>query len=197
VLGDPNDGKGLLRMNAHPYEFGSMNPVYVWCSSLLTITPVRINQLAEREKYDCLVRIHRPRLLIQRIQLAKPEYSYLHCAEVLYNRGVEVDKVTLNSQKTHFNVFQKDTSFFDDQEYRVSLIDFSRRPDHVDYIDLSIGDCSDIMVIEELPNISVQGMAQSSRRPKKPSRARSSFFTRFIHSSRPKAVWFVYSALLL
>ena len=29
----------------------------------------------------------------------------------------------------------------------------------------------------------------------KPSRVRPSFFTRFIHSSRPEAVWFVYSVL--
>lgn len=159
ILGDPNDGKGKLRMNAHPYEVGSSNPVHAWCAALLTITPERINILAEHGKYDCLVRIHQPKELIRRLQVAKPKDSYLHCAEVSYNRGEEVDKVTLNPQRFHFNVFQKDPFFIDDQEYRIALIDVSRKPAHLDHIDLSIGDCSDIMVIEELPKIVVQGTA--------------------------------------
>ena len=47
VLGDPNDGEGMLRMNGHPYEVGSINSVYAWCSSLTTITPERIIVLAK------------------------------------------------------------------------------------------------------------------------------------------------------
>jgi hypothetical protein len=165
VLGDPNDGEGMLRMNAHPYKFGSINPVYAWCSALLTITPERINLLAEHGNYDCLVRIHQPQILIQRVQLAKPEYFHLHYAEVSYDRGAEVDKVTLNSQKFQFYVFQKDPRFIDDQEYRISLTNISRSPDPVSHIDLSIGKCSDIMVIEDLPNIGVQWTAQEPRCP--------------------------------
>ena len=153
ILGDPNDGKGMLRMNTHPYEFGSSIPVYAWCAALLTITPERINILADHGKYDCIVRVLQPSELIRRLHLAKPKDSYFHCAEVSYNRGEEVDKLTLNSQRFHFNVFQKDLFFVDDQEYRIALIDVSHKPDRLDYIDLSIGDCSDIMAIEELPGV--------------------------------------------
>ena len=165
VLGDPNDGEGMFCMNTDPYEVGSVNPVYAWCAALLTIKPERINLLAEHGNYDCLVRIHRPRILIQRVRLAKARYLHLHCAEVSYNRGAEVDKGTLNSQMVNFNVFQKDPCFTEDQEYRVSLTDVRLRPEFMCHIDLSIGKCSDIMVIEELPNIGVQGPAQKPRRP--------------------------------
>lgn len=168
VLGDANDGKGMFRMNGHPYEVGSGNPVYAWCASLPTISPERINLLAEHGKYDCLVRIRQPRILIQRMRaelLAKGKNLRLHCAEVSYNRGAEVDKVTLNSQKFHFNVFQKDPRFTEDKEYRVSLTDVRIRPESMCHIDLQVGECSDIMVIEELPNIGVQGTAQKPRRP--------------------------------
>jgi hypothetical protein len=165
VLGDPNDGEGMLRMNAHPYEVGSVNPVYAWCAALLTITLERIKLLAEHGNYDCLVRIYQPRILIQRVRLAKPRYFHLHCAEVSYNRGAEVDKVTLNSQMFNFNVFQKDPCFTEDQEYRVSLTDFRLRPEFVCHIDLLIGNCSDIMFIEELPSIGVHGTAQGPRHP--------------------------------
>jgi hypothetical protein len=41
VLGDPNDGKGLLHMNGHPYRMSSSNPVFVWCTSLQNISNTR------------------------------------------------------------------------------------------------------------------------------------------------------------
>ena len=168
VLGDANDGKGMFRTNGHPCEVGSGNRVYAWCAALPTITAERINLLSEHGKYDCLVRIHQPRILIQRVRaklLAKGLNLHLHCAEVSYNRGAEVDKVTLNSQKFHFNVFQKDTRFTEDKEYRVSLTDVRLRPESMCHIDLQVGKCSDIMAIEELPNIGVQEAAQKPCRP--------------------------------
>jgi hypothetical protein len=97
MLGDPNDGEGMFRMKAHPYEVGSVNPVYAWCAALPTITPHRINLLAGHGNYDCLVHIQKPHVLIERVRLAKARYLHVHCAEVSYNRGAEVDKVTLNS----------------------------------------------------------------------------------------------------
>jgi len=155
LLGDLNEGKGMFSMNGHPYEVGSGNPVYVWCAALPTITPQRVNLLANHGSYDCVVRIYQPEKLFQRLRLAKDRHFHLHCAEISYNRGIEVDKVTLNSQIFHFNVFQKDARFSEDQEYRISLTDVGRRHEPVSHIDLSIGECSDIMVIEELPNIGI------------------------------------------
>lgn len=155
LLGDLNEGKGMFSMNEHPYEVGSGNPVYLWCAALPTITPQRVNLLANHGGYDCVVRIHQPGELIQRLQLAKDKHFHLHCAEISYNRGTEVDKATLNSQMFHFNVFQKDARFSDDQEYRISLTDVRRRPEPFSHLDLSIGECSDIMVIGELPSIGI------------------------------------------
>lgn len=151
VLGDPNDGEGMLRMNGHPFEVGSINSVYAWCSSLTTITPERINVLAMHGDYDCLVRINQPSILIKRVQLAKSKYLHLHCAEISYSRGTEVDKMTLYSQKFHFNIFQKDERFSEDREFRLTLTDNSLKPEYRFYIDLRIGECSDIMEIKKLP----------------------------------------------
>ncbi len=154
VLGDPNDGEGLFHMNAHPFAVGSSNPVYAWCASLPEITVERLLDLAKHGKYDCIVRIREPEVLLQRVRLAlrqKADELLLHCGEVFYDRGNEVDKETLNSQKFHFNVFQKSPRFMQDREYRMSLTDVSVRPNPREYVDLLVGDCSDIMDIEELP----------------------------------------------
>lgn len=168
VLGDPNDGEGMFRMQGHPYDIGSSNPVYAWCASLPTITPDRMLLLAKHGGYNCVVRIHEPLKLIRRVHaaLAKGRRTLLlHCGEVTYNRGAEVDKATLNSQKFHFNVFQKDTSLLEDMEYRFSLTDAYVRAEFKDHIDLQVGECSDIMVIDELPNIGVQGTAKNRAAP--------------------------------
>jgi hypothetical protein len=160
VLGDPNDGEGMFRMRGHPYDIGSSNPVYAWCASLPTITPDRMLLLAQHGGYNSVVQIHEPLTLIRRVHaaLAKGRTSLLlHCGEVSYNRGAEVDKATLNSQKFHFNVFQKAPSFAADMEYRFSLTDAHVRAEFKSHIDLCIGQCSDIMDIEELPNQALYG----------------------------------------
>lgn len=158
VLGDPNDGEGMFRMDGHSYDTGSINPVYAWCASMPSITADRTLLIAKHGKYDCVVRVHNLPLMIQRVSaaLAKSNKSLgFHCAEVLYNRGVEVDKQALNSQKFHFNVFQKDPTFSPDMEYRLSLTDHSLQFKHKPFVDVELGVCSDIMSIEALPNSTI------------------------------------------
>jgi hypothetical protein len=167
VLGDPNDGEGMFRMDGHPYETGSANPVYAWCASLPTITANRTLLLAKHGRYDCVVRVHESLSLIQRVRTALDRTNkalLFHCAEVSYTRGAEVDKQTLNSQKFNFNVFQKDPAFGPDMEYRLSLIDASSRPQPKPFVDVTVGKCSDIMSIEELPNKDMQADARTSLR---------------------------------
>ncbi len=167
VLGDPNDGEGMFRMDGHPYETGSTNSIYAWCTSMPTITTNRTLLLAESGKYDCVVHVHNPLLLIQRVRSALVRASktfLLYCAEVSYNRGAEVDKQALNSQKFHFNVFQKDPQFGPDMEYRLSLTDVSLRSKPKEFVDIAVGECSDIMSIEKLPNNAMQADVRTSRR---------------------------------
>ena len=167
VLGDPNDGKGMFRMDGHPYETGSTNPVYAWCASMPTVTADRTLLIAKHGRYECVVSVHEPLLLIQRVRAALVRTNrtlLLHCAEVSYNRGAEVDKQTLNSQQFHFNVFQKDPAFGPDMEYRLSLTDASLRSDPEPFVDIVVGECSDIMSIEKLPNNAMQADARTSRR---------------------------------
>ena len=80
VLGDPNDGEGMFRMAGHPYNIGSGNPVYAWCSSLDTVTPDRIRCLAKDGGYDCVVRVHNPLLLIKRVFSATSGCCLSWCA---------------------------------------------------------------------------------------------------------------------
>lgn len=155
ILGDPNDGKGMFRMEGNQYNIGSVNPVYAWCASLPTVSADRTLLLAENGRYDCVVRVSDPLLLIHRVRSASVRTSktlHVHCAQVSYNRGAEVDKWTLNSQKFHFNVFQKSSAFAPDLEYRLSLTDVSLCPESKPDVCLRVGDCSDIMVIENLPD---------------------------------------------
>jgi len=151
VLGDPNEGKGIFRCKDRLYEVGSMNSVYVWCASCPTITPERVNLLAKHEKYDCVVIIKQPAVLIQRLRSSlKHSHMYLHCSDVSYDKGAVVDKIMLNSKKFHFNIFQKDTNFSEDEEYRIALIDHELGPE-LPCRFITVGRCSDIMEISNMP----------------------------------------------
>jgi len=155
LLGDPNDGKGLYRVGGHPMEISSVNEVYVWCLSNPEISNERLHAVATAGKYNCVITIHQPEELIRRIatylQLNHKNLS-LHCGGVKYDRGTEVDPRTLNSQKFHFNVFQKESSRFqDDKEYRVSITNYSFGRHNENFVDLMIGDCGDIISLRPLP----------------------------------------------
>jgi hypothetical protein len=158
ILGDHNDGEGLYHLKNHPMQMGSVHDVYAWCLSLPEISSDRINLFAKHSGYDCLVVLQNPEMLFKRIKnwFSKKLPGYwLHCGLVKYDRGKEVDKKTLNSQKFHYNVFQKAADFKEDLEYRLSVTNttFSRLSE--EYIDLLLGDCRDILSIEKLPNMSL------------------------------------------
>ena len=155
ALGDPNDGNGIFHLDGHPMNTGSVNDVYAWCSSFPNINKERISLFVEQSDYDCMLVINNPQLLFQKIShcLSKTMPGFLvHCGAVHYNRGEGVDKSTLNSQKFHFNVFQKSGSFSEDIEYRMSVTKTNFETLEEKYIDLNLGDCSDLLSIEELPN---------------------------------------------
>jgi hypothetical protein len=154
LLGDPNEGEGLYHLHGHPMQIGSTNDVYVWCLSLPVIEPNRVLLLAKHGGYDCMLVIHSPEKLFREVAsfLSQQRNGYiLHCGLVNYNRGEEVDKRTLNSQKFHYNIFQKSVRFKDDKEYRISVTNttFNRLPE--DHFDLLLGNCQNILSMEDLP----------------------------------------------
>ena len=155
LLGDPDDGQGLYHLDNYPMQMGSVNDVYAWCLSLPDISSERLLAIAEHGDYDCIVVIHAPEKLFTRMQdyLQKRHEGFrVHCGYVHYNRGAEVNKETLNSQKFHFNIFQKAPQFQDDQEYRLSVTNCTADRHEEDYLDLRLGDCRDITSIQPLPN---------------------------------------------
>lgn len=155
ILGDINDGNGMYTMNGHEYSTGSANEVFAWCSSLPAISNKRILEIANSNKYECIVEISSPIELFQRISKAlTAEYNgdfILHCGPVAYDRGSEVDNETLNNQQFHFNVFQKSTNFQDDNEYRLSLTNYSLKKNYGSEVFVHIGNCSHFLQIKELP----------------------------------------------
>ncbi len=155
ILGDPNDGNALYHLNGHSMNTGSVNDVYAWCLSYPEIINERLNLIAEQGNYDCMVVVKRPKAMFDRISnwlsANKPGF-WVHCGAVKYNRGEEVDKKTLNSQKFHYNVFQKSDCFSEDKEYRLSVTNTTFTQQEDEYIDLILGDCRDLLSIEELPN---------------------------------------------
>jgi hypothetical protein len=155
LLGDPNDGEGLYHLGGHPIQTGSVNEVYAWCLSLPVIEKGQLLLLAQHGGYDCTVVVRAPEEFFRRVKdwLCKYKKGFqLHCGLVNYNRGEEVDKETLNSQKFNFNVFQKAPRFGDDMEYRISITNWTFKSFQEDHLDLLIGDCSGIMSIERLPD---------------------------------------------
>lgn len=162
ALGDANDGKGRYLLKGNPMDTDSINDVYAWCLSFSEIADSRLTLFADQGEYDCKLVIHDPNEMFQKIKIwlvQNHPQLWVNCGTVKYDRCQEVDKKTLNSQQFHFNVFQKAVSFKEDQEYRLSIINYTFRclhnecsPTEDKYIDLKIGSCRDIVSIEELPN---------------------------------------------
>jgi hypothetical protein len=155
LLGDPNDGNGLYHLEGHPMQTGTVNDVYAWCLSLPEISDKHLWKIAEHGNYDCTIIVHAMDKLLTRIQSYLQQNNkgfWMHCGCVNYNRGAEVDKATLNSQKFHFNIFQKGTCFQEDKEYRVSIINCTFEKSDKNYLDIVIGNCSDIISMQPLPN---------------------------------------------
>lgn len=160
LFGDPNDGFGLYHLDTHPMQTDSINDVYAWCLSLPDISNERLLDISEQGKYDRTIMIHTMDKLLTRMQAYLQKNNkgfYLHCGYVNYNRGEEVDKETLNSQKFHFNVFQKAPRFHEDKEYRVSIINYTFEKYDDNHLDIVLGGCSDIISIESLPNSRSRG----------------------------------------
>jgi hypothetical protein len=155
ILGDENDGNGMYTMNGHPYNTGSANEVFAWCTSLQEISDKRILEIAKSNDYDCIVEIKSPLKLIERISVSLQSNYHgnliLHCGNVKYDRGREVDKETLNNQQFHFNVFQKNNKFQEDKECRLSITNYSLKKVYGDYVCFDIGNCSDLIKVKELP----------------------------------------------
>ena len=161
ILGDPEDGKGFLRFDGRLIHTGTVNDVYAWCTSLSSIQPSRLALIARDGGYDCLVRIREPSSFLARIlSFLRQNYQgfRVHCGHVVYNRRADVDKITLNSQSWHFNVFQKAQESKDDEEYRISIVNCTFNHLSGEDLDLELGDCSDIITIEELPDHTPDGI---------------------------------------
>lgn len=162
VLGDASDGKGQYLLKGAPMDTDSINDVYAWCLSSPKIANSQLTIFAEQGGYDCKLVIYEPEEIFKRIRkwlTSNRPNLWVNCGAVKYDRGQEVDKVTLNSQPFCFNVFQKAASFKENQEYRLSITNYTFERLHGEfsspddkYIDLEIGNCRDIVSIEELPN---------------------------------------------
>lgn len=153
TLGDPRDGKGLFHVKGHPYTMSLTNPFFPLCMCLPVISSNRLVTLADGE-YDSIVVISNTEEFLKRLLKwsisQKPSLWLLHCGVVKYNRGSEVTIEIVKNQKSHHNVFQKDPSFSDDKEYRIALIDVKHQ--NREYVDVSLGNCNDIVTIHDLPN---------------------------------------------
>ena len=159
ILGDPEEGVGLLKFNGQTMRMHSMKDIYVWCTSLPSITPARFKNIAEEGNYDCLVRIHDPLAFITRICKCLRQYHRgfnIHCGRIIYNRREEVDQRTLHSQKWNSNIFQKSPRSKADQEFRISVQNCTDTPLPVEDLDLTIGNCSDIISIENILSVPFQ-----------------------------------------
>jgi hypothetical protein len=161
VLGDPQEGEGVLSMKGYPYTTGSANPLFAWCASLPSISPERAHLMAQHGEYDCCVHISDFPEFIRRIKpVLVGKRLWLHCGAVAYTRGDEVSVDVLRSQSFHFNVFQKDRAFADDREYRLALTDLNMGRAEAEHVILEVGPCLDILEVVALsPSMRLVGEA--------------------------------------
>jgi hypothetical protein len=150
-LGDNLEGLGELHVNSHPYSTDSMNEVFVWCcanpetefSTLLSLYVA----------YDVIIKITNPVEFIKRIYqaLSTSDYSFSHpqVGRVNYNRSSEVTIDSLQQQLWQWNTFQKTASYEHQNEFRIVLSDLSFNLPQGEAINLSIGNCEDIIELIE------------------------------------------------
>lgn len=111
-------------------------------------------EVAAKGTYERRLVIYSPENVFNRVKLWVSKHrngSSLHCGRVKYDRGAQIDKKTLNSQKFLSCAFQKSPEYEREQEYRMVLMD--RRPGMLreEYLDIVLGDCTDLMSVTELP----------------------------------------------
>lgn len=148
-LGDSNEAKGMLKLNGHPMEVGSTNEVFIWCSAIPETSPDILKSL--NPSYDAIVRVLNVDEFVKRIISNVESLGYTlhpHIGKVNYNRGEEVSKEVLNDQQWHHNVFQKSPDYSHQEEYRLSFSNVTFQRIDKEHIDLSLGNCNDIIEIE-------------------------------------------------
>jgi hypothetical protein len=148
-LGDRNEAKGTLKVDGHSMEVGSGNEVFLWCSAIPEASPEILKRLDA--SYDAIVRIHDVEKFVKRIVSTAKLAGYIlypHLGKVNYNRGEEVSKDVLNKQRWHYNVFQKSSGYAHQMEYRLSFSNFTFQRIDKKHLDLSLGKCNDIIMIE-------------------------------------------------
>lgn len=148
-LGDSNEGCGMLRLNGNPMVTGSTNEVFIWCSAMPDTSIEVLKSL--NKTYDTIIRVSDVEDFVSRIMTALKELKYTflpHLGQVIYSRGEEVSKKTLNDQKWHYNIFQKSSNFVHQNEYRMSFTNISFNRIGKEYLDINIGNCNDIVQIE-------------------------------------------------
>ncbi len=148
-LGDTNEAKGMLKLNGHPMEVDSANEVFIWCSAKPDTSTEVLKSL--NRSYDAIVRINNVEEFANRIISAARSSGYNlapHLGQINYNRGEEVSKDVLNDQKWHHNIFQKSMDYSHQKEYRMSFSNFTFQPINKSCLDITLGNCSDILDIE-------------------------------------------------
>ena len=149
-IGDVNEGNGQWHMEGNPMDLGSVNEIYVWCGALSDTD--RETLLGLDGKYDTVVQISDVSLFTKRIvQTARDAGWQLapHIGQVSYDRGRKVTKEQLQALPWQSNVFQKGLQYAHQREYRLAFTEVTLKGRREEYIDLSLGDCSEFISIEE------------------------------------------------
>lgn len=153
TLGDSSDGYGTFVVDETPLHRGTTNHVYAFCMSLPSITKNRLGVIATAGDYDCVIAIDNSLLFFEKIKGALLKISdkfTLHCSHISYNKGKTVNMDTYKSQDFDFNLFQKSNHFSEDKEYRFVIKDVYVKAIFSPFMQLELGDCSDIVTIAPL-----------------------------------------------
>ena len=153
-LGDRNEAKGMLKLNGHPMEVGSVNEVFIWCSAIPEASPEILKGL--NPSYDAVVRIYDVEKFVKRIVSTAKNDGYTlfpQIGKMNYNRGEEVSTDVLNKQQWHHNVFQKSLDYAHQEEYRLSFSNITFKRIAKKYLDLSLDNCNDIIEIETVSKL--------------------------------------------
>lgn len=140
---DPYEDVGIKICQGVQCTTETLNPTFIWCCSDVKANDYKIKAIDER--YNCIISINKPHVFFVRIcnVLKQNSYQFRKQAGFVYYDKGEME----NRKFWGDNTFQKHEKYAYQQEFRFAIKDlkFNR---NIPFINLQLGNCSDILSIE-------------------------------------------------
>ena len=144
---DKYDGIGIVNCRGTPVHIQGLMETFVWCTSQAQLTP---RDLARKFDRNAVLILKNPLEFARRLIAAAYQFGSqwgLQCRAVVYDKRSFRDRDPEDDEdddSSDFYLFQKDSSFSDELEFRFALTDLTMLRYKKYFITLQLQPCADI-----------------------------------------------------